>query len=146
MRIFNQDKKPKFARTFSLLCSLFLLVSTGLASSRSLQTTTTNTINSSNSTKLGWGVILLMLLFSLSFLAILIGFCVSKPLMFIIIGLLVPVLVLVVLKVWPKEDQITVGIIETVGQTDTVYSVYDIYKSKKNYRVSSCLFLLMITA
>lgn len=85
--------------------------------------------------RLGWGVILLIILFSLSFIFIIFGFCIDKPVAFILVGLLVPVLVLIILKLWPKENVSQSSLSSSTLSNNSSFSVYDMYKDKKNYRV-----------
>ena len=107
---------------------VFLL--TGIFNSISSQT-----ISSNENTQLGWGVILLIIVMSISFIIIVFGFCIDKPVIFITIGLFIPLLIFVVLKVWPKE--INTSNTNSIGITtsDKLYSVYDMYETTKNYRV-----------
>ena len=93
------------------------------------------TISSNENTQLGWGVILLIIVMSISFIIIVFGFCIDKPVIFITIGLFIPLLIFVVLKVWPKE--INTSNTNSIGITtsDKLYSVYDMYETTKNYRV-----------
>lgn len=102
--------------------------------------TTSQSIVSSETPQLGWGVILLIILLTISFILIIFGFCIDKPVIFITIGLIIPVLVFIILKVWPKE-QISANNI-SLGETDSekIFSVYDMYKTTKNYRVNIRLY------
>lgn len=88
---------------------------------------------------MGWGVILLIILFSLSFIFIIFGFCIDKPVVFIMVGLLLPVAVLVILKLWPKEVISQSSSSTAESSDDSSFSVYDMYQDKKNYRVPSAV-------
>ena len=95
---------------------------------------------------LGWGVILLLILIGLSFLLIIMGLCIDKPVIFIFVAILLPLLALGILKIWPKNISSDLDLTNPLLSSDEQkYSLYDLYKDKKNYRVRTVQYIYIKT-
>lgn len=96
---------------------------------------TNNTTDNDKTKKLGSGVIIMMILGGFSLFMIIIGFCLDKPLVFIMIGLFTTLGVFLILKIWPKNEKNLEELVTDTVFSDQKKSLYELYNNKKNYNV-----------